>query len=271
MKAATADLKPGHFVLAFARISLRDTFAYKIDLFVKLVGYPARLLMGYFLWKTLFEHKVIPGSDFRSIFTYYMIVYLLTQMFPFVRMARSIREEIYSGQLSVYLARGYPHTGIWLSRFLAASMSYLLLVSPIAIPLILVFGELHPQPSTLIASLILIFLGTLIRGQMWYLMGISSFFTEENMGTLRVYDLIERFLSGAILPLFLFPTWLTNTVKYLPFPNMVFVPVDLLVRKHTPNEAWTAVCVAVCWSLLLGFGTRLVFQTGWKRFTAHGI
>lgn len=270
MKAATVEFSPARFIAAFTRLSWRDTFAYKADLFIKLAGYPARILMAYFLWRTLFQTGVIRGVTFEDVFTYSLLVFFLTQMFPFARMARGIREEIYNGNLATYLARGYPHAGVWLSRFLATSVSYLLLISPVAIPLALLFGHIEAQPLTILASLALIVIGTFIRGQLWYLIGISAFFTEDNLGAMRLFDLVERLLAGAVLPLFLFPEWFQSLTHALPFAYTLYAPVDFLVRGHPPGAAWTAVLIAAAWSAALALLARLVFRAGWKRFTAHG-
>lgn len=264
------NLTPIRFIVAFMLLSWRDTFAYKADVFVKLVGYPSRIVMAYFLWQTLFEHGIIRGINFKEVFTYYLLVFFLTQIFPFARMGRSIREEIYNGNLSTYLARGYPHAGIWLARFFTTSVSYLLLILPVAVPLILLFGSIKANLLTFLASVILMLIGTLIRGQLWYLIGISSFFTEENMGTIRLFDLSERLLAGAILPLFLFPEWVISLTHALPFAYTLYAPIDFLVRDQPTTQAWMAVCIATGWSIALALLTRMVFHAGWKRFTAHG-
>lgn len=259
------------FALAFAGISFRNSLAYRADAFVKLAGYPVRLIMAFFLWQTLFGAGVISGVRFEDVITYYLIAYFLTQMYPFVRMGREIRAEIYSGDVAVFLARGVPHWAVWLGRFLAAAGAYITLIAPVAAIMIWLFGRVALSPQAVFGFLLLITVGLVIKGQLWYLIGISSYYTEENIGTIRFYELAERLLSGAVLPLFLFPDWAVRVQKFLPFSYTLYLPVTALIRPMSWAELLESFGVAIAWALVLGVLVKVVSEDGWRRFTGHGI
>lgn len=263
----TTNLK---FVMAYAAITFKYSLAYRFDLFVKLAGYPARLLMCFFLWKVLVNNQIIQGYGFRDILTYYLLAYFLTQMYPFKRMARDIKMEIYSGDLVIFLARGVPHWAAWVGRFLATACAYCILVTPMAAALILLLGKVSVNPRAIIGFLALFLVGMMIKGQAWYLVGISTYYTEENMGWARLYDLAERLLSGALLPLFLFPEWFTGVSQYLPFHYTLYAPVQALLQPLSWTELGWKLLAGLAWCLAFAVFVRVVFNHGWRRFTAYG-
>lgn len=259
------------FALAYGWIALRNLMAYRAEIFVKLAGYPARLVLAYFLWRVLLGSGMLNGYGFTDVLTYYLVTFLLTQMYPFARMSREIRNEIYSGDVVVFVARGVPHWAVWLGRFLATACIYLALVSPVAVLLIALLGHVTFTIQGLVGFITLTVLGLIVKGQLWYLIGISSYFTEENMGTIRLYELLERLLSGAILPVFLFPAWVVSVQKFLPFMYTLYVPVNTLLHAPSWTEVGQYVVVSGSWCIGLALITRLVFESGWRRFTGHGI
>jgi ABC-2 type transport system permease protein len=220
--------------------------------------------------KTTIGAGYTQGRSFQSVITYYLITYFLTQMYPFVRMAREIRAEIFSGDLLVFMARGVPHWAVWSGRFLATASAYVVLVAPLAMLLIVSFGQVAMTLQALLGFCFLLLIGMFIKGQLWYLVGISSFFTEDNTGTIRLYELAEQLLSGAVLPLFLFPDWFGNLARYPPFTYTLFVPVQALGQGQTWNALLAQAAVGIGWCIVLGWLIGLVTERGWRRFTAHG-
>ncbi len=271
MTALAAELRTNiRFVLAYGEITLRNSLAYRVDMFLKLVGYPARLVMVYFLWRVLVGNGVIQGRSFQDVLTYYLLSYFLTQMYPYTRMARDIRTEIFSGDVLVFLARGVPYWAVWVGRFLATALAYLVLVTPIAAALIGLLGRITVSLQGALMFTILVFLGTMIKGLLWYLVGISAYYTEENIGTIRLYQLCEQLLSGAILPLFLFPDWFVRVQGYLPFGFTLYTPVQVLLQPPAWGAfAWLA-AIGAGWCVALGSVARIVFAGGLRRFTAQG-
>lgn len=258
------------FILAYGRIAFRNSMVYRADVFIKFAGYPARLIVAYFLWKALFENNIIQGYGFQDVVCYYILVYFITQMYPFIRMARDIREEIYSGDVLVFMVRGVPHWAVWLGRFLATAVSYVVLVSPVAILLLAAIGHARVSQLGFAAFIALLFVGLVIKGQLWYLIGISTYFTEENLGTIGLYTLVEQLLSGAVLPLSFFPDYLTSALKYLPFSYTLYVPTQALLRPPSIPELWALLGIGIAWSIALGLLIKVTTIAGWRRFTAHG-
>lgn len=255
---------------AYAQATLRDILAYRADLFLKLVGYPARILMMFFLWRVLLGDGTAAGHSFQDVFTYYLLALLLSQMYPFVRMARQIREEIFSGDIATYLARGIPHYAVWLGRFLATSAAYLVVILPLSILLLVRFGDLHVSLVGAAQFALLLALGLLIKLLLWYAVGISAFLTEENLGQARLLQLLDTFFSGALLPLYFFPHGLQAIASALPFSITLYSPIDALIHPHAWSAFWDVAGVGFAWVLGLALATHLLFRLGWRQFTGHG-
>lgn len=230
------------FLAASLRHAWREALTYRADVFTKLIGYPFRVLMAYFLWKALFAQGMIEGHSFDLVLTYYLMVFLLTQVFPFARMARNIGDEINQGGINGCLTRGYSHSIPWLSRRVARAAVYGLTIGPIAVLVVMFLGRVGASINVLLPAAICLTLGTILRGQLWYLIGLTAFYTENNIGAVRLYAILERFMAGAVLPIFLFPQWFQQLSNRLPFGYTLFKPVELFVRGGDVHNAW--ICVA---------------------------
>jgi ABC-2 type transport system permease protein len=90
------------------------------------------------------------------------------------------------------------------------------------------------------------------------------------MRTIRLFRLVERLLSGAILPLFLFPGWFSSALRYLPFGYTLYVPVQALIQPQAPGDLGASLGIGLAWCVALGWATRAMTAAGWRRFTAHG-
>lgn len=261
----------GKFLGASLRHAWREALTYRADVFTKLVGYPFRVVMAYFLWKALFAHGVIEGQSFGLVLTYYLLVFLLTQVFPFARMARNIGDEINQGGINGCLTRGYSHSIPWLSRCIARAAVYGITIGPIAVLVVTFLGKIGASVDVLLPAAICLALGTVLRGQLWYLIGLTAFFLENNIGAVRLYAIFERFMAGAILPIFLFPQWFQKLSAALPFAYTLYQPVELFVRGGSAPNAWGCAVIVAGWCALVGLASKLLFNLGWRRYTSHGL
>jgi ABC-2 type transport system permease protein len=259
------------FTMAYGILSLREAAAFRADMFLKLAGYPVRLIMSYFLWRTLLGTGIIQGRGFGDIVSYYLLTFFLTQLYPFPRMARDIREQIYSGDVVIYFSRGVPLSVVWIGRFLSQAVVTTVLITPVAAALLLIVGQFHPTKEGVFSALPLLLIGLVLKGQIWYLLGVSTYFIGENMGVIRFWRLLEDLLSGSLLPLFLYPVGVQAIFTYLPTPYLLYLPVMALIKAPAVGTLLYQLAMGLGWILVLSLVIQLVTIYGNRRLTGHGV
>lgn len=252
-------------------LNLKKAFANRIELFTKLFGYPARLFMVYFLWLSVLENRAFPDLEKSYILGYYTVSLFLVQMYPFIRKSREIREQIFSGEIANYLARNIPFGVVNLMEYTATISVYLLSVTPVAYILLGIVAKVLPGLTLLLMFLFLAFLGSILRFAVWYVIGLLTFYTHENMGIITFYLTLENVLSGSLLPLRVFPEQFQKVFNILPFRLMIYTPVDVLFNGTTVSQFLINVFLQIFWLALVLALAAVIWKGGLKKFTACGV
>jgi ABC-2 type transport system permease protein len=78
------------------------------------------------------------------------------------------------------------------------------------------------------------------------------------------------FFSGMILPLVVFPGWLGDLARALPWAAMIQTPGDVFLGKDTGGGLLTAYRFQAGWALALLVSGRLLTRATRRRLVIHG-
>ena len=268
MKVMAHD--PWLIFTAYLRLALRNQAVYRTEFLFRWIALPIELMMVYFLWRLLAEAGFTAGYTVGGLLAYYVVSLFLNRVVPFVRIARDVREDIYQGTIIIYELRRTPPWTVWAAHSVAGLAAYL----PVALPLVLLLVALTGTALTwegIAWFVVLTGLGYTITMQIWYLIGLSSFFTEENMGAARFYQTVQALLGGIMLPIDLFPQWFQQLSNYLPFQYWTYLPAKALVDSTRVGDAFGHLAAGLMWVAALALLSRWVWRRGWEHFTAHNV
>lgn len=259
------------------RVSLGNLLAYRMNFFLQIIG-PTLVFffIKYSLWKNIFGQEApqspvtLQGYTFPQMMTYHFWV-MMVSLVGQGHTSMNLSEDIRMGRISTYLI--YPfnfwefHTASFLS-FLGLQ----LFMAGITLGGVLGLTSL-PLISTLSSFLAGVFL-TLLVSCLWfciqYLLGLMSFWLEETWVLRVIFMIVAQFLSGAILPLEFFPSYLRKALIWTPFPYMTFGPVKFFMNQ-APFSMLQSVLVLLLWTLLILALVRWVWQRGLSLYTAAGM
>ncbi|MFY7930314.1 MAG: ABC transporter permease [Oligoflexus sp.] len=259
--------------MATVRISWSKHLAYKLN-FVLLVIGPTLVFffVKFSLWKAIFSLEgvtTLQGYDLRRMLNYQawtLLVGLLAQGYNSMNLAEDIR----LGRISAYLV--YPF-GFWpfqTASFLAFQ-GLQLLVSAVTLLLLVVGGLLSgwSWPALLEG-----FVFSLLVGFFWYqisfLIGLAAFWLEETWVLRVMFVTIAQFLSGAMMPLEVFPVWLESILQWSPFPYLTYVPAKMFMGEYSGSFAVAALILGL-WLAVVSLGVNWVWRRGLRLYTAAGM
>jgi ABC-2 type transport system permease protein len=257
------------------KISWVKHTAYRLNFLLQILG-PAIvfLFVKYNLWNAIYEGDpglVIKGFPFNQMIQYHFwafIVGLVAQGHG----AWNLAEDIRMGRISSYLI--YPfnfwefHTASWLS-FQAIQI----FITSLTLILFSFAGVIQLPELTLFIFGIFY---TLFISCFWfciqYFTGLLAFWLEETW-ILRVsLSIISTFLSGAIIPLDLYPEAFTRLLDYTPFPYLSYYPIQIFMGKITdPMQLSMGITIIGIWTIGLSFLNHKVWSKGIKLYTAAGM
>ena len=126
-------------------------------------------------------------------------------------------------------------------------------------------------PLVLCANVLLfaitLILSYFIAFNLFYLIGLISFITTNIWGIFLTFDLVNLFLSGALLPLRFMPEWLVSIIKLLPFRYIVDFPISIwLTGKAGVDE----VLIQILWVVILSVLTKVIYRRAIAKLDIFG-
>ncbi len=116
--------------------------------------------------------------------------------------------------------------------------------------------------SVLLASIV----GFAIR----FCSSLVAFWLLDNRGVEQMVTMATNFFTGLLLPIDLFPAWLEDLTRALPFAAMLQLPIDLYLGRAT---GWGVVAILArqaLWALALLAAGRVVLAAATRRVVVQG-
>lgn len=255
------------------RIAWTKQLTYKVNFILLIIGPTVVFFfIKYNLWSTIFEMEnvdFIQGYDFKRMLAYQvwvMIVAFLAQGYNSMNLAEDIR----LGRISSYLIYPFDFWKFHTAGFLAFQ-GLQLFIALVTLVAVIGLGFLPPLDWQAIA------LGvgySLLVGFLWFavsfLLGLVAFWMEETWVLRVMFLTVASFLSGAVLPLEIFPDWLRALLDYSPFPYMTYVPVKIFMGEYEGSVLFASL-IPSFWIALTAGLAALVWKRGLRLYTAAGM
>jgi ABC-2 type transport system permease protein len=254
--------------------ALCHAFHSRFDLAGQLAAACARILVQVCLWRSVYE--LIPAvaeaeEPTPKIILYAIAAALVRSTFS-TNVSGKMAEKVQDGSIVLEFSRPMKLRRRLLCEQLGESLARLCLyVVPTSLVLILILRPtVSWSPAMAVAPLLLaggFYLVFLID----YMFSFAAFWLRKNSYTERINSALFDLLSGAIVPIWLFPSPLAEIALRLPYSQVVYQPVRALLGLMTPKETvmvlgmqagWIAILLAlqaVVWARLQ---RRLSFEGG---------
>ncbi len=254
------------------KVSWTKHTAYRLNFFLQVIG-PSLVFffIKYNLWSSIYQDDLtleIKGYTFKSMITYHvwsMIVGLLAQGHS----GMNLSEDIRMGRISTYLIYPFNFWEFHTASFIAFQIIQIFIS---AITLICIAAlNLVPIPSLdfIMLGMMYCLFVSLFWFTLQYLTGILAFWLEETWMLRVILMIVTGFLSGAILPLELYPSWLTNILNYTPFPYLSYYPIKIFTGDTSfMTQAYIVISL---WTLFFIFINKKLWNKGMRLYTAAGM
>lgn len=256
------------------KITFEEYFVYRLNFLLWRFRSLVQLLVLYFLWQAAIpEGQVIFGYDQAKILTYILGTSIIRS---FVLSSRSVDAagEIASGDLSNFLLKPISYLKYWFAKDVTDKILNLFF-STIEISLIILL--LKPpvifQTNILfvIFAFLAILLGILLYFYLSFLLSLVAFWTPENPWPMRfLFAIFLEFFAGGLFPLDILPKTIFKVLNLLPFPYLLFFPLNVYLGKLTIVEVLLGLGIGLFWILISYQAIRFVFQKGVKSYVAWG-
>ena len=255
-----------------ARLRTAAMFAYRNTMLLFLGVSIVQIFMLKKVWEALYAARPgvlsIPLAD---LIVYLTIANLIVWSFPTHTVSQYLRERIREGSVVFDLVRPVGFVPQMVAQLVGA-LGGALLIIVIALPVVALAGSLSlpagAQAAGMFAVSLLCAYG--IAGLLSMMLSMVAFWTLEIDGLTMLYVLVASFLSGALVPVAVFPGALRTVVEWLPFQATTYVPASIYVGSLAGSEAWRAIGLQLAWVVILGLAAALMWRRAMRRVVVQG-
>ncbi len=258
------------------KISFQQEFAYRVNFIMWRVRNVFQIFLVFFLWDAVFSDPstILFGYDRTKILTY-VFGLVIVKALVFSTRIRDVAGEISQGTISNYLLKPVNYFKYWLTRdisskvlnlifaFFETFILFLILKPPFFIQtnFIAIFGFI----SSIIIAVFIFF--TLL----FIISSLTFWYPEAGWGVhFLITVVVVEFLSGALFPLDILPSFLQNIIYYTPFPYLIFFPLQVYLGKISGFVFIRGLLISGAWALILWFTLNSIWRKGIKAYQAFG-
>ncbi|SRR3990167_6072251 len=244
-----------HAFVGLLKIQLKQFTAFRFDTFTKLAGYPLQLGMMMLLWG--FLEDLGAGFNTQAIIAYYAVIFVCQKQYPFVRLALDVQTKVFRGDIFRNYVQPIPLISELFAHFCVQASFYLLIALPVALIVVTGVSEIDLTLPRLFGFLVLCFGSAILSFLLWYIIGLTAFFTVMNRGAIQLFNVVQDFAKGAIIPLSLLPAMWGEVLSFTPFPHMAHSAAAYLTQIESVSLVesvllqWMWIVIAYALSVVL--------------------
>ncbi|MFD0636900.1 ABC transporter permease [Catenulispora yoronensis] len=226
-----------------------------------------------FIVTAIWRHKpIIGGYDLRDVLTYTFVAQALIGPMSILTNNLDIPAHVRSGDIGTDLFRPVDFQGYWMAQdFGRAGFAVLgRSLVPFLAGAVMFQVRVPRDPRVWAAFLVAVVLGIFVSFALRYLAAMSAFWLLDEKGVTGFMNMLTMFFGGLTVPLVLFPGWLGELARALPWASVILVPVNVFLGKLTGTALAGAYAFEAAWAVaLLGLG-RLVTTRARQRVVVQG-
>lgn len=255
---------------ALIRSTWSSWLQYRSFFFILAFGWMVPPLVAMAVWMAAAAKGGVSGFDQAEFVSYYLVLALVNQI-TYAQANWTLGDVIREGGLNAWLLRPMPALFNVLASEGAGKVVYLVFVVPVCVVLALLLRlELNVGWGNIVLFLISLVLAWALRFLWGCWLALLAFWSTRADALLALQDSLVFLLAGVVAPVALLPQGLQGIATLLPFRYMISFPVEVLLRPMTVSEFVTGFALQLFWLAAAAGLTRILWQTGLRRYAAVG-
>jgi len=252
------------------RVGFAEAVAYRAEFLVWLLSTNMPLVM-LALWSAVARDAPV-GRFGQAEFTAYFLAALVVRLLTGAWVIWELNQEIRQGTVAFRLLRPVHPLVAYACENVAAMPLRVALSLPVALVLLFTVGGSHVTRDPLLLALfpVTILGAWLITFLAMSIVGALAFYIESAGSVFEIWMGLFGVFSGYLVPLELYPRWVSELARFLPFRYMLAFPVETVIGMHGRSQALRELCVQWLFVILLAAAARVVWRFGLRRYAAFG-
>lgn len=253
---------------SFVGNRIRTVVAYRTDVLAWLVGVALHLVLMVTLWRAVYDGRPVVDGVPLTVMTTYAAIAAMQALLNNDDTVDWLTERVRDGKVGADMARPVGLLQQQMCGQAAQLVMKLPMIALVALVALLAVGVSAPAAAG--PYLLSTLLGWAVNCCLGLLLAASAFWTLETDGTMFLYFVLSGFLSGALVPLWIMPSWLGGLLSWLPWQAVVYTPVSIYIGRLSGPAMWQAIGVQALWAAALAALVVLLWRRAVHRVVVQG-
>lgn len=260
--------------IAFAKLEFHNASIYRISFWLRFIFvFILMYSMGY-VWRALYAaNPAQMGVGLYEIITYTILGIALDSVFAMGAGGpqQYIMDQVRKGAIELDILKPMDFQVYMLAKHIGyLSIQLFLVVFPSLVFAYFFFGLGLPTFVGGVTFLVSLVLACIINFFLKFILGIISMLTMNIQNIMFGFNATQRFFSGQVVPLWLFPGILGTISLYLPFRGIYAIPISLYIGRYTYSQIWEVLGIQLLWILILLLASRMLMSYVFRRLMVQG-
>lgn len=263
-------LRPRYAALALA--AMQRAIAYRWTTLFNLAANLIWVTVLYYFWRTIFAANPQVGTfSWLEMRTYILVAYAINALLSFSTASRMMA-TIRTGEIVTELVRPLDYLSAQLVQVSSAALLEGFVSSSITVVLGVFVLGIAPPISLPAAGFFLVSMciGFVIKFLINFMVALLCFWTLSGTGLLWAQAAVINTLSGAQIPLYLFPSWLRVIALITPLQAIVHTPLIIYLGKVQGAELAQALLIQIAWLVVLWVAARFLWLRSIRSLKVQG-
>lgn len=264
------SLKDIKTYLPFTLNTFQKNLSYRANVIMFIIGDAVMLSVSYYLWKAIYASStqpIINGFTFNEMVIYILISFL-TGLLISVDISYRISSEVKDGSIAINLIRPINYEKRMLFEALGDvlyNFTIVFIIGITGVTILLYNYSMSLSIGQTLAYILSLVMSILLNFYYSYTFGLLSFKLTNMWGVSQIMGAITQLLSGMLIPIVFFPTWVQGLFNFLPFSSMIYTPTMIYLGKLNGKELYSALFIQFIWVCILSFIAKVM----WKKLIKH--
>jgi ABC-2 type transport system permease protein len=258
------------------KLVLIERMVYRVNFFLDILSGILSSLIVVFLWIAIYrssESGIIGGYSTGEIVTYLLGCGLLNSFILATAENPETSQNIQDGTLSTLLIKPFSPYAVWFARDMGGK-TFLLMLGVIGYLGVLFFFReyliLFASFGHLLFFVFSVLFAALLQFFFFEVLSLLSFWIENTYGIRFTMRVIMEVAGGAIIPLSFFPDILQKLIMLLPFPYMIYLPMQIYLGKIPLDGVPFEFLKESVWIMGLILINFIVWKRGVRQYVSMG-
>ena len=253
-------------------IGIKEHLVYPSALWAKFFSKILYLYLQFSIWNALFSSnsQTNPLLNQKDTLNYIVVATIISALIE-CNTIEWLNAQIQTGNIAMELIRPIDFKKMVFSRHLGDSIIKLVFYCiPLSVITVIIMREPILCHTQILYGVLSIILAYCIQFLYSLIIGLLAFWLIVTWPLNMLLGAIYKLLSGAWIPVTMFPELLYKINLFLPFRAIYAIPVTILTRQMNASAIWQTIIIQFMWIIFLYFITEIVWMIGKRKLIVQG-